>query len=359
MVTTQGFKYAGSKRLLIPQILDLVRSTGARHVWDAFSGTTRVSQALAQSGFQVTSSDAALWSEVLGTCSLLNRSDASEYTELIAHLNAVPPVDGWFTEHYGGTEADQKKPFQRHNTRRLDGIRAEIDRLRLDTVTRCVALTSLMLALDEVDSTLGHFASYLRQWAPRSYKTLELKVPHLFRNEKRNHVLRGDVFDLAERLPEPVDLAYLDPPYGSNNAKMPPSRVRYAAYYHFWTTLIQNDQPEVFGKASRRCDSRDLESASVFEEFRRDEHGRFIAVEAIRRLLRTVPARWLVLSYSSGGRATAEELLDAIEACGTLRQTLKIDYRQNVMAGMQWTREWLRETPVRHQEFLFLVERDS
>ena len=45
-----------------------------------------------------------------------------------------------------------------------------------------------------------------------------------------------------------VDLAYYDPPYGSNNDKMPPSRVRYASYYHVWTTIIQNDRPELFGK---------------------------------------------------------------------------------------------------------------
>ena len=39
---TQGIKYAGSKKRLIPQILSLAKETGAQSVWDGFSGTTRL-----------------------------------------------------------------------------------------------------------------------------------------------------------------------------------------------------------------------------------------------------------------------------------------------------------------------------
>lgn len=99
---TEGIKYAGSKLKLLPAILDLVQKTGAKTVLDGFSGTTRVSQALAKRGYSVTCNDIAAWSEVFGTCYLLNKKRQNEYRELIDHLNAVPAVDGWFTEHYGG-----------------------------------------------------------------------------------------------------------------------------------------------------------------------------------------------------------------------------------------------------------------
>lgn len=363
---TQGVKYAGSKKLLIPHILSLIESLGVRRVWDAFSGTTRVSQALAQSGYQVVSSDLAVWSEVFGRCWLLNTRRPEEYSELIAHLNATRPRDGWFTEYYGGSEEAEgdlptsdfqgKRPFQRKNTRKLDGIREEIDYLKLDPVSRSVALTSLMLALDRVDSTLGHFSSYLRRWSPRSFRDLELVVPNLWVNTEKHEVIRGDVFSLTPEIR--ADLAYFDPPYGSNNEKMPPSRVRYSAYYHFWTTLILNDRPTLFGKALRREDSSDLKSSSVFEEFRRNpESGRFLALEALERLLRETQTPWILLSYSSGGRATTEELLTAIRAVGDLRRFLKLDYRKNVMAGMTWTNEWLRDCEKKNQEFLFLIEK--
>lgn len=361
--STEGIKYAGSKQKLLPQILSLARKVDPKAVLDGFAGTTRVSQAFARSGYNVVLNDIATWSATFGSCYLLNDLSIDHYRPLIEHLNHLPPIDGWFTEHYGGDPGDGcsigpdglKKPWQRKNTRRLDAIRLEIDNLQLSDLEKSVLLTSLIRALDEVDSTLGHYASYLNDWSPRSYKELELKVPLLGSTGGRHKVYQSDIFSL---LPEvEVDLAYFDPPYGSNNEKMPPSRVRYSAYYHIWTTIVLNDKPEVFGKAKRRSDTSDTLSSSVFEEFRRNEHGQLIAVEAIRRAIASVRARHVLLSYSSGGRATAAELNDVISENGRLLEVVEIDYRRNVMAGMRWTNEWVREAEVPNKEFLFLLEK--
>ena len=360
---TEGIKYAGSKLKLLPYILDLARRTGAESILDGFSGSTRVSQAFAKSGRRVICNDIAVWSEVLGVCYLRNGEPVEYYSKLIRSLNAVRPKDGWFTEHYGGEpnggNAVQrnglKKPWQIRNTRKLDGIREEIDRLSLSPVEKSVALTSLILALDRVDSTLGHFASYLREWSPRSFNELRLRVPRLFSPASDCEVMRENVFDISDC---DVDLAYFDPPYGSNNRKMPPSRVRYASYYHVWTTVCLNDSPELFGKSMRRKDSSDTVAGSEFEEFRKNPHsGNFLAVEAIERLIRSTAARWVILSYSSGGRAAAEEINDILSRNGNLVDVVKVDYRRNVMAGMKRTGEWLRDTDVLNTEFLFLIDK--
>jgi len=289
---TEGIKYAGSKLKLLPYILQLVQKVKPHTVLDGFSGTTRVSQALAQSGQRVIANDLSVWSEVFGKCYLLNEHSTEHYQPLIDHLNALPGRDGWFTENYGGepnggcsiSDDGLKKPWQKHNTRRLDSIREEIGRLTLSDVERSVLLGSLILALDEVESTLGHFASYLSDWSPRSYNKLHLQVPRLLPRLEEHSVHRGDIFDLLPHVA--ADLAYFDPPYGSNNEKMPPSRVRYSAYYHLWTTVCLNDKPPIFGKVKRRADTSDKVTCSPFEEFRKNESGRFIAVEAIERLLR-------------------------------------------------------------------------
>lgn len=360
---TESIKYAGSKLKILPNILEMVRRTGTKTVLDGFSGTTRVSQALAQQGYHVLSNDVSAWSTVLGTCYLLNDQPRSAYRELINHLNAVEPVDSWFTEHYGGlsnggcsVQADGlKKPWQVHNTRKLDGIRLEIERLDLSPVEKAVALTSLMLGMDRVDSTLGHFTSYLKDWSKRSYKDLVLEVPRLFESPGRHEVYQQDIFDAAPTVE--VDLAYFDPPYGSNNEKMPPSRVRYASYYHVWTTICEFDEPEVFGKAKRRVDTSDRVATSVFEEFRTDEDGKFMALKAIDRLIEKTAARWILLSYSSGGRATADELNEILSTHGTLVDVVEIDYKRNIMAEMKWTGEWLRDAQEPNREFLFLLEK--
>lgn len=146
-VRTEGIKYAGSKNKLIPQILSLASKIQAHSVLDGFAGTTRVSQAFAQSGYSVISNDISTWSEVFGTCYLLNSEPRSKYYDLIKHLNSLKPTDGWFTENYGGDPnqgssigADGlKKPWQKHNTRKLDAIRLEIDRLSLTKIQRASA----------------------------------------------------------------------------------------------------------------------------------------------------------------------------------------------------------------------------
>lgn len=361
--STEGIKYAGSKLKLLPYILRLVRKTKARTVLDGFSGTTRVSQALAKAGYSVVSNDIAVWSEVFATCYLLNKKKPREYEGLIEHLNAVEPIDGWFTEHYGAQpnggcaihNDGLKKPWQIHNTRKLDAIREEIDRLALSPIEKAVALTSLILALDEVDSSMGHFVSYLHDWSPRSYNQLILRVPALFTTTETHQVFRRDILELAPNTS--VDLAYFDPPYGSNNDKMPPSRVRYAAYYHVWTTICLNDRPDVFGKAHRRKDTSDTISASIFEEFRQNARGQYLAVEAIDRLIQSTSARWIILSYSSGGRATADQLNDVLMRNGRIVEVVELNYKKNVMAEMKWTGEWVRDTQEPHREFLFLIER--
>lgn len=348
--STEGIKYAGSKLKLLPHILALAAKVEPRTVFDGFSGTTRVSQAFAQCGYRVIANDIAVWSKVFGDCYLLSPHPPEHYQNLIDDLNSLPGKHGWFTEHYTGAT---KKPWQRHNTLKLDAIREEIERLTRHE--KAVALTSLMLAMDEVDSTIGHYASYLNDWSPRSYREMKLRVPRLIPKTQEHEVHNADIFDLVSSIN--ADLAYYDPPYGSNNDKMPPSRVRYAAYYHLWTSICLFDRPSLFGKANRRADTSDVVSASVFEEYRRNEAGRMIVVEAIERLLRETKARHVILSYSSGGRATAEELNEVIQRSGKLIEVVEVDYKRNVMGGMRWTNQWVRDADQTNREFLFLIEK--
>lgn len=138
---------------------------------------------------------------------------------------------------------------------------------------------------------------------------------------------------------------------------MPPSRVRYAAYYHLWATIVLNDKPKVFGKAKRRCDTSDRLASSAFEEFRKNDSGKFMAVEAIEKLLARTNARHIILSYNSNGKATADELYEILARSGKILGLVKVDYKKNVMATMRWTNEWTREIEKGNQELLFLIEK--
>ncbi len=350
---TEGIKYVGSKLKILPHIIQIINGLKIRTALDAFSGTTRVAQAFSQLGFDTSANDIAEYSEIFGHCYLLSTKPNEFYQKFIDELNSLKGTFGWFSQHYGGENEAGKRPFQLKNTMKLDAIRDKIDEFDLNFTDKAVLLTSLILALDCVDNTLGHYASYLSGWCKRSYNDLFLRLPRRFAPKTQNRVIKSDAFQAITNF---YDLVYFDPPYGSNNEKMPPSRVRYKAYYHFYKSVILNDKPRVFGKANRREDSRDTAFPCIFEEFKRDESNKFIAMRAIERLIANTNAHYILLSYSSGGRASKQELQEIISLNGRLLDACEIDYKKNVMSAMRWSYEWVNDDNT-HKEYLFLLER--
>ncbi len=350
---TEGIKYVGSKLKILPHIIQIINGLKIRTALDAFSGTTRVAQAFSQLGFDTSANDIAEYSEIFGHCYLLSIKPNEFYQKFIDELNSLKGTFGWFSQHYGGENEAGKRPFQLKNTMKLDAIRDKIDEFDLNFTDKAVLLTSLILALDCVDNTLGHYASYLSGWCKRSYNDLFLKLPRRFTPKTQNRVIKSDAFQAITNF---YDLVYFDPPYGSNNEKMPPSRVRYRAYYHFYKSVILNDKPRVFGKANRREDSRDTAFPCIFEEFKKDKSNKFIAIRAIERLIANTNARYILLSYSSGGRASKQELQEIISLNGRLLDAREIDYKKNVMSAMRWSYEWVNDDNT-HKEYLFLLER--
>src|SRR3989338_9916050 len=105
---------------------------------------------------------------------------------------------------------------------KLDVIREEIDKIAKNKIEKSVLLTSLIIAMDKVDSSVGHQVSYLKRWAPRAYNTMKMEVPRLIIDDKPHKVYQKDIFDLVNDISAKggsayggeVDLAYYDPPYG-------------------------------------------------------------------------------------------------------------------------------------------------
>ena len=291
------------------------------------------------------------------------------YSEQIQVLNELGGKDGWFTKHYGGVvtnnskgnavqEDGLKKPWQIHNTRKLDAIREAIDDIANNEIEKSVYLTSLILAMDKVDNTIGHQVSYLKEWSRRSYNDMKLELPKICANG--NHrVLSGDIFDVIDDVS--ADLSYYDPPYGSGNEKMPPSRVRYSSYYHLWKSICLNDRPELVGVAKRRADVSDTFDPSVFEEFRRGDSGQFIVTEAVAELIEKTNSKFVLLSYGSTGKLTLDEIMDSIIQSGYEYRTTTREQTANVMASMTWTDDWTGQhtSGNKNTEHLILVAKEG
>ncbi|MEZ5347357.1 MAG: DNA adenine methylase [Pyrinomonadaceae bacterium] len=298
---------------------------------------------------------------------MLNQHPAYYYQSIIDHLNSLTGKFGWFSEHYGGKPNggssihtdNKKKMWQLHNTMKLDAIREEIEKVVTDPIEKSVLLTSLIYAMDKVDSSVGHHVSYLKEWAPRAYNKMKMSVPNLIIDDKPHRVLNSEVFKILDDIE--VDLAYFDPPYGSANELMPPSRVRYASYYHLWKSICLNDKPKVSGAANRREDVSDVIAGSVFEEFRKNESGRYLVIDALKNLIDNTKAKYIVLSYNNNGRATFDSIIEILEELNLECSIIEMDYKKNVMATMAWTNEWINDPDVveiKNKEFLFLIRKD-
>ncbi len=247
-------KYLGSKRLLVPVLGEVASAVGARTAVDLFTGTTRVAQELKRRGLHVTANDTATYSAVLSDCFVatdacaVDETRSAELDEAIARLQALPGRRGYVTE----TFCERSRYFQPANGERIDAIRDAIEADFAGTWLHPVLLTSLLLAADRVDSTTGVQMAYLKSWAPRAHRPLQLQRPDLLPGP--GATVLGDALQTVDALPR-VDLMYLDPPYNQH---------RYATNYHVWETLVRWDAPEHYGVACKRVDSRDLSRKSQF-----------------------------------------------------------------------------------------------
>jgi adenine-specific DNA-methyltransferase len=289
-------KYLGSKRTLVPLLGDIAERVGARTVVDLFTGTTRVAQEFKRRGLLVTATDLATYSQVLSDCYIATDADAVDLQDLdneLKRLAALPGAAGYFTR----TFCEQSRFFQPKNGARIDAIRNALEADHRGSPLFPILLTSLMLAADRVDSTTGLQMAYLKQWASRSYQDLDLRRPDLLAGP--GSTIAGDAMQTVDQL-EPVDLIYLDPPYNQH---------RYFTNYHIWETLVRWDEPETYGVACKRVDSRDDATRSVFNNKRS-------MPDALADLIRRARAQVVVVSYNDESWVTADQMTAMLHDAG-------------------------------------------
>jgi adenine-specific DNA-methyltransferase len=291
-------KYLGSKRRLVGVLGDLTERSGAATAADVFTGTTRVAQELKRRGAHVWANDTTRYAEAFARCYIETNVDAVDLAELdsaLAELDALPGREGYFTD----TFCRRSRFLQPHNGARVDAIRAAIADGFAGHPLEPVLLTSLVEAADRVDSTTGVQMAYLKQWAQRSHRPLQLRRPELLPGA--GAVSRLDARAAAAAI-GPVDLAYLDPPYNQHS---------YLRNYHVWETLVAWDAPPVYGVACKREECRDPATRSPF-------NSKPAILGALRETIGALRARLVVLSYSDEGWIALEDLVELCCEQGTV-----------------------------------------
>jgi adenine-specific DNA-methyltransferase len=330
-------KYLGSKRVLVPAIVEGVRAFGARSALDLFSGTSRVGHALKRAGVLVTANDHLAFASTLARCYV--QADArrwgDEARRLLAELGEVPPHPGYFTR----TFCEGARYFQPNNGARVDAIRDAIADKDLHPELEAIVLTSLMEAADRVDSTTGVQMAYLKQWASRAHNPLALRLPDVL--EGPGVALQREASDAAAEVD--ADVAYLDPPYNQHS---------YMGNYHVWETLVRWDAPEAYGVAQKRVQCRAY--ASPFNR-KREIRGALAAV------IGNLRCPHLIVSFSDEGHVNRHEMETMLSARGHV-EVIAVDFKRYVGAqiGIHNPRgeKVGKVSHLRNTEFLFVVSRD-
>lgn len=332
-------KYLGSKRRLLDHIVAIATAVPeAQTAIDLFSGTSRVGHALKGAGLRVTSNDCMAYAHALATCYV--QADAHEHADaaglLIAELQHTPPAAGYVTR----TFCEEARYFTPENGARIDAIREAIAARALPPELEAICLVSLMEAADRVDSTTGVQMAYLKQWAPRAGRPLTLRLPDLLPQSPHGkgaaHQL--DALDAAARLS--ADIAYVDPPYNQHS---------YLGNYHIWETIVRWDAPEAYGVARKRVDVRTR--PSVFNS--RPNHA-----TALQRVIETIDARVLIVSFSDEGWLSRDALTQMLSSRGEVL-VLGHDSRRYVGAQIgihdHRGRKVGEVSHLRNTEFLFVA----
>jgi adenine-specific DNA-methyltransferase len=305
-------KYIGSKRVLVPAILEAVAALpDVGTVIDLFSGTSRVGHALKRAGYRVLANDHNAYAATLARCYVAADRERwqAEAEELIAKLQQIPGRRGFVTETY----CERSRFFRPENGERIDAIRDAIAERALPPELEAIALTSLMEAADRVDSTTGVQMAYLKQWAPRALQPLGLRVPELLPRASSGpgeaHAL--EALQAAAMLTG--DLAYLDPPYNQH---------KYLGNYHVWETLVRWDAPEVYGVAAKRIDCRERKSAF---------NSKPRMAGALAAVVDALDVRHLAVSFSDEGYLARDELVEMLSTRGEV-QVLDFEHKRYVGA---------------------------
>ena len=325
----QLIPYLGNKRKLLPLIARAVQATGVRDgtFLDFFAGSGVVARWAKQEGFRTLANDWEPYAEVLNGCSIRCNCPPTfagfgGMDNAFAALNGVIPEVGYLTTQL--CPADDACPdfdterlfFTRANGMRLDAMRELIAswemRGQISEDERTVLLASLLYAASYVSNTSGVFKAFHRGWGGRTgtalyriLSTVRLLPPIFFDNDRDNRVTRMDAQALAEGMRnEPVDIAYLDPPYNQHP---------YGSNYHVLNTITHWDKPAVTPrmKSAIRTDWR-TERRSAYNH-------RATALVAFRILLHTIKARFILTSYSTDGTIALPDLLTAAAERGQVR----------------------------------------
>ncbi len=334
-----GPRYIGSKTQLVEVILDIVKELVPikSTVSDLMCGTGAVSVELRKSGYKVIASDvmsqachitktrvmlqepplfkkASKYFIYKGQITLLPDSN---YFSMINTLNNLPLIKDYFWREFSPdgkplNGSAPRKYFSSENAQKIDAARLFLKKLQnekiLTELEESLMIHDIIMGTNDYANIAGTYGHYLSKFTSRALQSLKF-TPTVFEKGgllKGHKIINGYAEEIAPKIS--VELCYIDPPY---------MKRQYAANYHILETIAKGDKPKARGKSGLRP--------------WRDQYSDFCSKikiwAAFDKILSKMNAKHFLISYSSEGLVSTNDLLDFFKKYGEVSMN-EIPYKR-------------------------------
>lgn len=279
--------YIGSKHSLLDFISSTVRDIAGADLsdkvfCDIFAGTGAVGRAFKPKVKKVISNDWEYYSYVLNRNYIGNHREMADKERFIDELNAIDGQEGFIYRNYCEGSGSGRQYFSDANGRKIDAIRMQIERWRVEEAVSddmyYYLLASLLESADKHANTASVYGAFLKSLKATASKPMRLEGAEYAINENEHQVYCQDANELIKSIEG--DILYLDPPY---NAR------QYGANYHLLNTIAEYKPFAPKGKTGLRDYSRSSYC------------GRKSVSVSFEDLIKDAQFGYIVLSYNNEG----------------------------------------------------------
>lgn len=358
-LTEQIITYIGNKRSLLSFIgtaLNAVKEDLGKDkldIVDIFSGSGVVSRFFKQHAKTLYSNDLEDYCYTINKCYLANQSRvdhnklSSYYHLIVNELNNEPLKSGFISEMYAPLDDQQIKAGERvfyttRNANYIDTARQLIE--NIPDPFKTMLLGPLLYEASVHNNTSGVFKGFYKNSKSgigqfggdgknalqRIMADIRLKLPVFSNFDCETVIFQRDANDLASELP-PVDLVYLDPPYNQHP---------YGSNY-FMLNLINNYiRPEAVSSVS-----------GIPLNWNKSQYNKKqTARNSVFDLCSKLKARFLLVSFSSDGFISKDEMVEMLSSLGKVQV---LDKEYNTFRGCRN----LNDRNIHVKEYLYLVKK--
>ncbi len=301
-------RYIGGKTKILPYLEGFLSSKISLDAscslvfLDLFGGTGVVGRHF-KKNFKVITNDNMYFSYILSKGSVITNKPPkflglkdNGIKEPLEYLNNISGVEGFITQNYASELGEGRMYFTQVNAMKIDAIRQEINKwLANDWINQNefdYLLATLIEAVPFISNTTGTYGAYLKHWDKRALKNLSLIHPILYDNNQDNSAFNKTAEILTKDIM--IDVCYIDPPYNGR---------QYTSNYHILETIAKYDSPNIKGVTGIR--DFDDGQASNFCKKR-------MVFEAFEQVIEQVDCKHLIISYSSDGLLSKEQITDLL-----------------------------------------------